>query len=211
VMPYYNERDMVNFLSTQHPPLSEFQLCSLVLQLASALNFLHSSRPPRVHRDVKLDNILMFEKGERTLLVDLDLSRAVPNDPRTAVTQCGTYEYMAPEAERGEIGPPADVWALGIILFIMLAMPDFLLIPHPKTGEKLPFSSREWQQDTLWQAIRAQIEASARRRKVQYSQTLAQLACKMLNRDPRQRPTAAEVMETLNEVLVRSLTSLSTP
>merc|ERR1719238_1215217 len=131
IMPYYKERDMVHFLSNLKRTLTEYEICSLVLQLASALHFMHSARPPRVHRDVKLDNVLMFDNGTRTMLVDLDLSRALPEDPRRAVTKCGTFEYMSPEAEHGRIGPEADVWALGIILFILLAMPDFLLIPHP--------------------------------------------------------------------------------
>jgi serine/threonine protein kinase len=206
IMPYYKERDMVHFLSNMGSrTLSEYEICSLTLQLASALHFMHSARPPRVHRDVKLDNVLMFDGGKRTMLVDLDLSRALPEDRRSTVTKCGTYEYMAPEAEAGRIGPEADVWALGIILFILLAMPDFLLIPHPRTGEQAPFNSHIWTQDQLWDTVRRYVAHSCQKRRIQYNASLIELSCSMLNKDPRRRPTAADVMRHLEETMLQSL------
>jgi hypothetical protein len=206
VMPYYKERDMVHFLSNLPPrSLSEYDICSLALQLAGALHFMHSARPPRVHRDVKLDNILMFDNGKRTMLVDLDLSRALPEDRRSTVTKCGTYEYMSPEAEAGRIGPEADIWALGIVVFILLAMPDFLLIPHPTSGEQLPFNSPVWTQEAVWDTVRQYISRSCRRRGITYDQSLVELCCAMLNKDPRRRPTAADVMRHLEETMLRGL------
>jgi len=205
IMPYYKERDMVHFLSNLKRTLTEYEICSLVLQLASALHFMHSARPPRVHRDVKLDNVLMFDNGTRTMLVDLDLSRALPEDPRRAVTKCGTFEYMSPEAEHGRIGPEADVWALGIILFILLAMPDFLLIPHPTTGAQEPFSHPSWTQDLMWNTVRRWISRSFQKRGMTYDSSLIDLCCAMLSRDPQRRPTAADVMRQLEDTMLRGL------
>lgn len=72
-----------------------------------------------VHRDLKPANILLGADGP--VVADFGIARA-PDEPRLTETGelLGTPAYMAPEQLRGEagrVGPPADVWALGVILF----------------------------------------------------------------------------------------------
>ncbi|XP_027622909.1 ribosomal protein S6 kinase-related protein isoform X2 [Tupaia chinensis] len=69
-----------------------------------------------VHRDVKLENILLDERGHLKL-TDFGLARHLPQGAR-AYTICGTLQYMAPEVLSG--GPynhAADWWSLGVLLF----------------------------------------------------------------------------------------------
>nr|XP_019586978.1 PREDICTED: uncharacterized serine/threonine-protein kinase SgK494 isoform X4 [Rhinolophus sinicus] len=69
-----------------------------------------------IHRDVKMENILLDEQGHLKL-TDFGLSRHLPQGAR-AYTICGTLQYMAPEVLSG--GPynhAADWWSLGILLF----------------------------------------------------------------------------------------------
>ncbi|XP_064351953.1 ribosomal protein S6 kinase-related protein isoform X3 [Camelus dromedarius] len=69
-----------------------------------------------IHRDVKMENILLDERGHLKL-TDFGLSRHLPQGAR-AYTICGTLQYMAPEVLSG--GPynhAADWWSLGILLF----------------------------------------------------------------------------------------------
>ncbi|XP_069883402.1 ribosomal protein S6 kinase-related protein [Dipodomys merriami] len=69
-----------------------------------------------VHRDVKMENILLDERGHLKL-TDFGLSRHLSQGAR-AYTICGTLQYMAPEVLSG--GPynhAADWWSLGILLF----------------------------------------------------------------------------------------------
>ncbi|XP_063562635.1 ribosomal protein S6 kinase-related protein isoform X3 [Gorilla gorilla gorilla] len=69
-----------------------------------------------MHRDVKMENILLDERGHLKL-TDFGLSRHVPQGAR-AYTICGTLQYMAPEVLSG--GPynhAADWWSLGVLLF----------------------------------------------------------------------------------------------
>ncbi|XP_015994573.2 ribosomal protein S6 kinase-related protein isoform X5 [Rousettus aegyptiacus] len=69
-----------------------------------------------IHRDVKMENILLDERGHLKL-TDFGLSRHLPQGVR-AYTICGTLQYMAPEVLSG--GPynhAADWWSLGVLLF----------------------------------------------------------------------------------------------
>ncbi|XP_055257996.1 ribosomal protein S6 kinase-related protein isoform X6 [Moschus berezovskii] len=69
-----------------------------------------------IHRDVKMENILLDERGHLKL-TDFGLSRHLPQGAR-AYTICGTLQYMAPEVLSG--GPynhAADWWSVGVLLF----------------------------------------------------------------------------------------------
>src|SRR5690606_31576040 len=81
-----------------------------------------------LHRDIKLDNIFLAENeaGEiRPKLLDFGLAR--PVDTHSFMTDTGiivgTPAFMAPEQARADrnIGPPADVWSLGVVLFAALS------------------------------------------------------------------------------------------
>nr|XP_020018544.1 uncharacterized serine/threonine-protein kinase SgK494 isoform X1 [Castor canadensis] len=69
-----------------------------------------------IHRDVKMENILLDERGHLKL-TDFGMSRHLSQGAR-AYTICGTLQYMAPEVLSG--GPynhAADWWSLGVLLF----------------------------------------------------------------------------------------------
>nr|XP_046245437.1 ribosomal protein S6 kinase-related protein isoform X2 [Scatophagus argus] len=86
-------------------------------ELGSALGFLHDIGI--IHRDVKMENILLNDQGHLRLS-DFGLSRRLNRGGR-AFTICGTIQYMAPEVLGG--GPynhAADWWSLGIMLFSLV-------------------------------------------------------------------------------------------
>lgn len=105
-------------------PLPPDQAVRIARQVALALQYAHGQG--LVHRDVKPANILL-EGGEIPVLTDFgvvkDLSEASPLltvDGRLI----GTPAYMAPEQLRGgggSVGPSADQYALGVVLFEMLS------------------------------------------------------------------------------------------
>ncbi|KAG8590409.1 hypothetical protein GDO81_006753 [Engystomops pustulosus] len=87
-------------------------------ELVSVLVYLHNLGI--IHRDVKMENILLDERGHLKLS-DFGLSRHLPYGDR-AYTICGTLQYMAPEVLSG--GPyshSADWFSLGVLLFAMAA------------------------------------------------------------------------------------------
>ncbi|KAJ7309073.1 hypothetical protein JRQ81_008369 [Phrynocephalus forsythii] len=95
-------------------------------ELVLVLAYLHNLGI--IHRDVKMENILLDEQGHLKL-TDFGLSRHLPWGER-AYTICGTLHYMAPEVLSG--GPyahAADWWSMGVLLFA-LSTGKFPLAPE---------------------------------------------------------------------------------
>ncbi|KAH8055891.1 serine/threonine kinase [Aureococcus anophagefferens] len=77
-----------------------------------------------VHRDVKLENILLRSPGSRTdvVLADLGIARRVaPGGGDRPTSLGGSVHYLSPEVVRREpYGTPVDVWGLGVALYALL-------------------------------------------------------------------------------------------
>lgn len=97
----------------------------LAVQILDALDALH--RRGIAHRDVKPANVFLATTplGEAVQLLDFGLAKASHtkvDDVTRMGAVVGTPRYMAPEQARGErVGPPADVYAMGLVLGEMIA------------------------------------------------------------------------------------------
>jgi len=100
--------------------VSEAEAVRLAAGVADALAYAHSRGV--VHRDVKPHNILLTEEG-RVKVADFGIARTLDGTSLTRTgTIMGSAPYISPEQARGEqAGPAADLYALGIVLYEMLA------------------------------------------------------------------------------------------
>src|SRR5690606_19029204 len=90
-------------------------------QLAAALE--HAHREGIVHRDLKPENVMVREDGVLKLM-DFGIARMIGAEDRMTMTGAlvGSPLHMAPEIIEGrEAGAPADVFALGTILYWLVA------------------------------------------------------------------------------------------
>ena len=108
------------------------QAVPLALNLCSVLHYLAAEGV--VHLDVKPRNIIMAGSPR---LIDLSVARAV-DELDSLSGPIGTDAYMAPEQcdpeRRSEIGPPADVWGLGVTVHEAFAGE----LPYPRPSREVP-------------------------------------------------------------------------
>jgi serine/threonine protein kinase len=161
-------------------PLSSQRTAVVGRSVAEALAYVHAQG--LVHRDVKPANVLVGHDG-RVRLTDFGIARLVDSARVTSTgMMVGTASYLAPEQVAGEpVGPPADVYALGLLLLECL------------TGQ------REYAGSTVEVAL-ARLQRSPR-----VPDTLPAgwpgLLRAMTARDPAARPTPRAVAADLAAVL----------
>ncbi|CBZ50356.1 putative CAM kinase (incomplete catalytic triad) [Neospora caninum Liverpool] len=91
----------------------------LCRQMLLALEYLHAFNI--VHRDVKAENFLFRDQSFDSSLILIDFGMSVRVRPDQMLSEvCGSPHYLAPELLRRQYSCPADMWALGVLVFLML-------------------------------------------------------------------------------------------
>ena len=107
---------------------TETESRQVMRRLLAAIHYLHQDQNV-VHRDLKPENILLVSHNNdvQVKLTDFGLAKTVNDEG--CKTFCGTPQYFAPEVlrrqhtvkGRGRYGKPADMWSLGVILYVLLS------------------------------------------------------------------------------------------
>ncbi|CAK4468231.1 unnamed protein product [Aphanomyces euteiches] len=121
VMEYIDGGEMFEYI-VKHHRIREKEAVYMFLQIVEALDYLHQNDV--THRDLKPENLLLQSSNGSVIVVkvvDFGLSNTHDNG-RLLQTACGSPCYAAPEMIEGRlyIGPKADIWSLGVVLFAMV-------------------------------------------------------------------------------------------
>lgn len=111
--------DLCSFVKNQRTGrLEELPTRNFARQFASAIGHMHSLGV--VHRDLKMENVMLDAKQTQIKIVDFGLSN-IFNQNISLQTHCGSPEYAAPElfVNGSHYGPEVDLWSLGRV-FIYL-------------------------------------------------------------------------------------------
>lgn len=114
---YVNGGQMLDYIIS-HGRLKEKQARKFGRQIASALDYCH--RNSIVHRDLKIENILISKTGD-IKIIDFGLSNLFA--PKSHLkTFCGSLYFAAPELlqARQYTGPEVDIWSFGIVLYVLV-------------------------------------------------------------------------------------------
>lgn len=108
----------LNMLMEQHHKFTYKQINSIAKQLVSAMAELHKNNI--IHRDIKLDNIIMNKQGQ-VWLIDYDIARICGNETRRDTTVLGTVGY-APIEQFGIMPTDykTDIYAFGVTISRLL-------------------------------------------------------------------------------------------
>eukprot|EP00892_Ulva_mutabilis_P006189 jgi/Ulvmu1/3942/UM018_0165.1 len=127
-------------------------------QLLEGVRYCHSLGV--VHRDLKLENLLLEEEHDlsRIRIVDFGLAKGHFHKRAMAMdTVCGTPHYVAPEVIIGgrdvRYGPEVDLWSCGVILFILLSGEPPFYAENDQALYKLIRSGAYRFQDPVWDLV----------------------------------------------------------
>lgn len=117
VFEFIDGGQMLDYIIS-HGRLRERAARKFARQIASALFYCH--RNSIVHRDLKIENILISKAGN-CKIIDFGLSNLFsPYDHLS--TFCGSLYFAAPELLNAKVytGPEVDVWSFGIVLYVLV-------------------------------------------------------------------------------------------
>lgn len=118
LMDYVNGGQLLHYI-VKRQKLSEPHARHFSRQIMSALDYMH--RNSIVHRDLKIENILIDKSGKNIKIIDFGLSNLFCPE-RRLTTYCGSLYFAAPELLRATPyrGPEIDVWSLGVVIYVMV-------------------------------------------------------------------------------------------
>lgn len=178
-------------------PLPLREALRIARSIARALEAAHAVGV--VHRDLKPDNVFPGDEEWPLKVIDFGIARVLEGpetDPGTedkrltrAGAIVGTPAYMSPEgAGRRQVGPAADVYALGVMLFEMLVG----RVPFDDPEAVMVLGMHLRLDPELLEQVRPELRAPP---------SVQELLDALLAKQPERRPTAAEVVRALDAIV----------
>ena len=121
VIEYMAGKDLFDYIQKRNFMLPEERVKQLVLQIIQAVRYLHDFGI--VHRDLKLENVMMSDSSNmgKPKIVDFGLAKII-GPQETADEPFGTLGYVAPEVlKKKPYSFSCDVWSIGCIMYALLS------------------------------------------------------------------------------------------
>jgi len=173
-------KDLFNIIDRRgFVPYTEREVRKLFKQIIKAVRYCHDHEI--VHRDIKLENILLDNNGKITL-IDFGLCDLVKRGNQSE-RFCGSIDYVAPEVlgKRSYNGFQADVFSLGVVLYTLL----FAEFPYVASDRIAAIKKRMEPPKPHF--------SETKMNKWKVSLLAKDLICKMLRSNPEQRITLDEI------------------
>jgi len=177
------------------------QAVAVVAQIAAGLSAAHGQEPPIVHRDLKPDNVALVSATGvmKVKVMDFGIAKVLEALSSTTTHSVGTLQYMSPEQiDAGDIGPRADLYALGLVLYEMLSgsAPFESASPRELLNKQCTEAAPPLPED-----VRAGLPKGVER-----------LLLQLLEKRPEDRPSsAAEVLEALEPFATAGVPASAAP
>ena len=173
--------------------------------ISRGLHYLHTRSPKVIHRDLKLENVLL-DASWHAKLTDFGLVKTIalptaherlvhPPQSEHETYQMtggtGSLKYMAPETARGiPADEKVDIYSFSIIAWELWARCMLLFMRHKKVGHAMvEYTPRLWAQDAC-QGVRPELRDK-------WPEVVRTLVAECWDQDPTKRPTAADLMHRL--------------
>ncbi|KAH9790257.1 calcium-dependent protein kinase 34 [Citrus sinensis] len=158
---------------------TERAAASLLRTIVQIIHTCHSMGV--IHRDLKPENFLLLNKDENAPLKATDFGLSVFYKQGEVFKDIvGSAYYIAPEVLKRKYGPEADIWSIGVMLYILLCgVPPFWAESEHGIFNAILRGHIDFTSDP-WPSISPQAK---------------DLVKKMLNSEPKQRLTATEVLD----------------
>ena len=193
IMEYINGGNLFSFVKKRRK-LSEKMAKFLFRQIILGIQHIHSKNV--VHRDIKLENILI-DFNNNIKICDFGIGKVLNSENELLYDKCGTPMYMAPEIilaneNNGYKGFPVDIWSSGITLYIMLSgsLP-FSLKNKIDNKENMAFNSIKEKNNIF---LQNQIINVKPKEIENISEEARNLLKGLLNKNPSKRLTCSQIL-----------------
>ena len=187
LMEYCSGNGLIDFMNTRlQEQLTESEILKIMGDITCGLACMHYLQPPLIHRDLKIENVLISGDGTYKLC-DFGSASPILRPPKNStefhileedIQHHTTAQYRSPEMidiYRGfPIDEKCDIWALGVFLY------------------KLCYYTTPFERDGQLAILHAKFSFPSR---PAYSDRLKRIVTATLNEDPRNRPNVYQVLK----------------
>jgi serine/threonine-protein kinase len=152
VSEYISGDDLVSRMhSAARGRIDEKMVTEWAIQIADALEYLHTQPRPIIYQNLKPKKVIIDDKRSRAMLINSGIAHWLKQKEKRLI---GTIGYAPPELFAGRVEPRSDIYSLGAIIFQLLTAADpqddpllvFDFTKNPKPRQITPSISTEMEQ-----------------------------------------------------------------